>query len=286
MIRTEQAFRPGIGGSGLLIAVASLVGLAVFLYPFALPAIQQERTSGAARSGEAPLLLMALMVLVLAAILRELDPLRAGAGASRVVALLASMVAIGAVSRLIPSFLGATPIFLLIILGGYVFGPAFGFQLGALTLAVSAFITGGIGPWVPYQMVGVGWVGMAAGWLPSPPSRRLQLTVLAIYGVACGLLYGALLNLWFWPFAAPGGEVSPGLSWNPGLSLTETAERYLRFYLITSAPYDLFRAAGNVVLLMALGGPLLRTLERYRDRFHWQLWERAPDAPIATSPQT
>ena len=86
-------------------------------------------------------------------------------------ALLASMVAIGAVARLIPSFLGASPIFLLVILGGYVFGPAFGFQLGALTLAVSAFLTGGIGPWVPYQMLGVGWVGMFAGLLPKPAQR-------------------------------------------------------------------------------------------------------------------
>ena len=167
----EQGNRSGIGGSSLLIGLASLVGLAVFLYPFALPAIQQERTSGSARSGEAPLLLLVLVVLCLAAILRELDPLRADQGAARVVALLASMVALGAVSRLIPSFLGASPIFLLIILGGYVFGPAFGFQLGALTLAVSAFITGGIGPWVPYQMLGVGWVGMAAGWLPARESR-------------------------------------------------------------------------------------------------------------------
>ena len=283
-MNAEQARRPAIGGSSLLIGLASLIGLAVFLYPFALPAIGQERSTGSARSGEAPLLLMALMVLCLAAILRELDPMRAGDGAARTVALLASMVAIGAVSRLIPSFLGATPIFLMIILGGYVFGPAFGFQLGALTLAVSAFITGGIGPWVPYQMIGVGWVGLAAGWLPARGPRRQQLAVLAVYGAICGLLYGALLNLWFWPFAAPGGEVSPGLSWNPGLSLAEAAERYLRFYLITSAPYDLFRAAGNVVLVLALGRPLLVTLERYRDRVHWQRWVREPDATMTANP--
>src|SRR5687768_10922330 len=103
----EQVRRPAIGGSSLLIALASLVGLAVFLYPFALPALHQERSTGAARAGGAPLVLMALMVLCLAAILRELDPMRAGEGAARSVALLASMVAIGAVSRLIPSFLGA-----------------------------------------------------------------------------------------------------------------------------------------------------------------------------------
>lgn len=276
MMSAEQGVRPGIGGSSLLIGLASLVGLAVFLYPFALPAIAQRQATGEARAGDAPLLLLALMVLCLAAILRELDPLRAGEGGAKVVALLASLVALGAIARLIPSFLGATPLFLLVILGGFVFGPAFGFQLGALTLLVSAVITGGIGPWAPYQMLGVGWVGLAAGWLPRLTSRRRQLATLAAYGALCGLLYGALLNLWFWPFTAPGGDVSPGLSWSPSLSLAETAERYLRFYLITSAPYDLFRAAGNVVLILALGGPLLATLERYRDRFQWQRWIREP----------
>ena len=145
--------------SNWMIGLASLIGLAVYFYPFALPAITQT-ASGSARTGEAPLVLCGLIVLCLAAILREVDPMRNGEGAARIVALLASMVAIGAIARLIPSFLGASPLFLLVILGGYVFGPAFGFQLGALTLAVSAFLTGGIGPWVPYQMLGVGWVGM------------------------------------------------------------------------------------------------------------------------------
>ena len=210
-----------------MVALASVVGLAVYLYPFALPTIHQT-ASGNTRAGEAPIVLCGLILLCLAAILREIDPMRHGEGAARIVALLASMVAIGAVARLIPSFLGASPIFLLVILGGYVFGPAFGFQLGALTLAVSAFLTGGIGPWVPYQMLGVGWVGMFAGLLPRPARRDRQLAILAGYGVISGLIFGALLNLWFWPFAAPGGgDVSPGLSWSPDLSLAEALGRYL-----------------------------------------------------------
>lgn len=269
-----------------MIGLASALGLVVYLYPFALPAIAQSE-SGTARAGEAPIVLCGLIILCLAAILREIDPMRNGEGASRIVALLASMVAIGAISRLIPSFLGASPIFLLVILGGYVFGPAFGFQLGALTLAVSAFLTGGIGPWAPYQMLGVGWVGMAAGYLPRPARRTHQLAILAVFGVVSGIVFGALLNLWFWPFAAPGGgEVSPGLSWSPDLSLGEALGRYGRFYLVTSLWFDLFRAIGNAVLILALGRPLLGTLERYRDRFTWQRWTPAPEAMIATNPQT
>jgi energy-coupling factor transport system substrate-specific component len=105
--------------------------------------------------------------------------------------------------------------------------------------------------------------------------------VLAVYGVVSGIIFGALLNLWFWPFAVPGGgEVAPGLSWSPDLSLAEALGRYIRFYVVTSLWFDVFRAIGNVVLILALGRPILRTLERYRDRFTWQRWVPEPDAPI------
>lgn len=270
--------------SSWIIGLATVIGLAVFLYPFALPTISQA-SSGAARSGEAPIVLCGLIIVCLAAILREVDPMRNGEGSTRIIALLASMVAIGALSRLIPSFLGASPIYLLVILGGFVLGPAFGFQMGALTLAVSAFITGGIGPWVPYQMLGLGWIGMAAGMLPRANRRGHQIAVLAAYGAVSGIAFGAMLNLWFWPFAAPGGEVAPGLSWSPELSLGETVDRYARFYVVTSLWFDIFRSIGNVVLIVALGRPILGTLERYRDRFTWQRWLPEPDATIATSSQ-
>ena len=43
---------------------------------------------------------------------------------------------------------------------------AFGFVLGALTMFASALITGGVGPWLPFQMFGAAWVGFFAGCLP------------------------------------------------------------------------------------------------------------------------
>lgn len=149
---------------------------------------------------------------------------------------------------------------------------------------MSAFVTGGIGPWVPYQMLGVGWVGMGAGFLPQSSDRRRQFVWLGGYGAASGLIFGALLNLWFWPFAAPGGEVSAGLAWSPDLTFTESLRRYVTFYMVTSFWFDLFRAVGNVVLIVALARPVLGTLERYRDRFHWEVW--SPAAAVDHPPQT
>jgi len=40
-----------------------------------------------------------------------------------------------------------------------------------------------------------------------------------------------------------------------------------------------------MVLILALGRPILGTLERYRLRFTWQRWLPAPDATIATNHQ-
>jgi energy-coupling factor transport system substrate-specific component len=259
--------------AGLVVLIASVVGLSGFLYPFLLPAIEQGPESRA-RAGEAPLLLAIVTALCLVAIALEFERVgMRGGNASKTVALLGILVAIDASLRLVPTFLGASPIFILIVLVGAVFGPAMGFQMGALTLLVSAFLTGGVGPWLPYQMLGAGWIGLTAGWLPRPASVRTRVFLLAGFAAAWGLLFGMLLNLWFWPYTAPGVETDAGLYWTPGIGLAETIRRYASFYLVTSLGYDLFRAAGNVVLMVLLGGPALATLERFRSRFGWEPWE-------------
>jgi energy-coupling factor transport system substrate-specific component len=260
-----------IGAGGWLVGLASAVGLAAFVYPFALPAVSAVASAErSARASQAPLVLAGVTAACLVVVLAELGNRgRFGASASKTVALLGVLVAIDATLRLLPSLLGASPIFLLIILVGAVFGPSFGFLMGALTLLVSAFLIGGIGPWLPYQMLGAGWVGLAAGWLPRPSDVRFRVALVAAYGAVAGLLYGALLNLYAWPYSAPGVSANVGLYWSPELGLGETVERYARFYLVTSLGHDLFRAVGNAVLVLLLGGPVLRLLERVRRRFSW-----------------
>ena len=258
-------------GAGPVTVVASLIGLVAFGYPFVLPSLARggDQTGHAA---DAPLVFAVVTALCLVAIAAELGAAGAPVAASKTVALLGVLVATDATLRLAPSFLGASPIFLLIVLVGTVFGSAFGFQMGALTMLVSAFLTGGLGPWLPYQMLGAGWVGMTAGWLPRPADPRRRLLLLAVFGALWGFLYGALLNLWFWPFSAPGVGTVAGLYWQPGMAFGETISRYVRFYLVTSLGFDLFRAAGNAALVLALGGPALRVLERFRRRFAWESW--------------
>jgi energy-coupling factor transport system substrate-specific component len=262
-----------------LLVLVSLAGAASFLYPFFLPGLAGIGGQPARGGIEIPLLFTGVGLVCLLLILVLLQD-RAGGGPqgiSKVVALLGMLVALDASLRLVPTVLGASPIFFLIILVGFSFGAEFGFLMGALTLFVSAIITGGFGPWLPYQMLGAGWMGMSAGLLPhsGAPGSRRDLATLALFGTLWGFGYGAILNLTEWPFAAPGLQEQAGLYWTPGMSFTETLATYARFYLTTSLVYDAFRAAGNIVLIIALGRPVLRLLARYRSRFIWRPWEPA-----------
>jgi energy-coupling factor transport system substrate-specific component len=163
---------------------------------------------------------------------------------------------------------GFSPIFMLIILTGYVFGGQFGFLMGTMTMLVSGVITGGIGPWLPYQMFAAGWVGLSAPllrpfirWMGSE-GQRGELIALALFGALSGFAYGAIMNLSFWPYAAGPAQQY----WTPGTGLAETLRRYLAFYVLTSLVWDAFGAVGNVLLILAFGAPIVRTLRRFRDR--------------------
>jgi len=260
----------------MVLAVASVIGMAGFLYPFLLPILDQGTDETRAQEWFAPLLFAAVTGMCLLAMMVTISDEHSGIARSRTVALLGVLVALDATLRLVPSVLGASPIFLLIMLVGAVFGSSMGFQMGALTLLFSAFLTGGLGPWLPFQMLVSGWIGLTAGWLPREGAPRRRIAILAIFGGTWGLLFGALMNLWFWPFSAPSVGVDAGLYWTPGMEAAETIRRYARFYLVTSFGYDLLRAAGNIVLVFLLAGPVLRLLERYRARFCWTPWTAIP----------
>jgi energy-coupling factor transport system substrate-specific component len=300
----------------VVLAVTSLIGVAAFLSPFWLARAQTASADRTAHGGDAPLLFALIGVLCLVVLLIE-----TGGGAdpdAKRVALLGVLVAANAALRLLPGVLGASPIFLLPICVGFVWGPSFGFLLGAASIAVSALLTGGIGPWLPFQMMTLGWVGLTAGVMgsltPRPPLVRSlclgakergsksrcrgarvpfgqdaraptqssilnpqSLIALTIFAAAWGFGFGAIMNLWFWPFAAPASPAESGLYWAPGLGLGETVRRYFLFYGATSAVYDAFRAAGNIAMFALFGRPVLLLLLRFRDRFTWQ-----PISPLPT----
>ena len=262
--------RPSLSvSSTLTLALISLIGLVAFFYPLFLSGASRSETMGNPHAEDAPLFFGLVLTLTLLLFVLELG----GQGMNaKTASALATLMMLAAVLRIPTLPAGATAFFFAVILGGYVFGPRFGFLLGAGALFVSTFAIGGFGPWMPFQVFCAGWVGMTAGWLGAfrarlQRRRMLELACRCGFGVAWGFLFGAVMNLWFWPFMASGESIS----WQPGLGLGETLRHYWSFYLLTSAGWDIWRALANVILIVAVGRPVLDLLTRFRDRFQIEL---------------
>jgi energy-coupling factor transport system substrate-specific component len=239
--------------------LALVVGTAAFLYPFWLPS---TATPGTEHAGDAPLVAGLLGALIVVAIALEI---RRGTMNGATVAVLGVLAASAGLLRLLGLVGGGNGIYFLVILAGVAFGARFGLLLGLCAMAVSAVITGGIGPWLPFQMLGLGAMGASAGALGVVTARlpvRLEVVAIAAFGWAWGFLYGAILNLWFWPFVRDGGA----LSWAPGMSFGTTLGHYWSFYVATSLPWDAASALANVVLILLTGAVVLRTLRRFAHR--------------------
>lgn len=249
---------PGIRPA-VVYALVVAVGAGAFLYPFWLP---REALPATAHAGDAPLVAAVVGVLVVAAVTLEL---RRGAMNGAAVAVLGVLSAIGGLLRLLDLPGGGSGIFFLVVLAGAAFGARFGMLLGLCAMATSAVLTGGIGPWLPFQMLALGWMGGAAG-LVGRATRRLppaaEVAVLAAFAWVWGFVFGAIMNLWFWPFALGDGA----LSWVPGMSLGETLRRYWSFYVATSLAWDAAAALTNAVLVAVTGRPLLASLRRVAGR--------------------
>src|SRR5699024_6002272 len=187
-------------------------------------------------------------------------------------------------------------VFVLLVLGGRVFGAGFGFLLGVVTMFASALLTGGVGPWLPYQMLAAGWVGLGAGLLPAGgggrqgrpgrrqwpavagvvllaaggggrqgrPGRRqwpavAEIVLLAAYGAVASVGYGVIMNLSYWPFLTGTGTE---LSFVAGAPLGENLGRFAAYSVVTSLGWDLTRAVTTVVGIAVFGHMVLVTLRR------------------------
>jgi energy-coupling factor transport system substrate-specific component len=251
MRRAAQVTAVQLGArSTVAITLASFIGLVAFCWPFVV-------SPGSVGSGQvAPLLFGLLLILVLAVVFAEIAD---GGIDAKALAMLGVLSAVDAGLRpLGAGTAGVETVFFLLVLAGRVFGPGFGFALGCTSLFASALLTGGVGPWLPYQMFGSAWVGMGAGLLPRVRGR-VEILMLAVYGAFSGYLYGFLLNLSFWPFSLDPGS---GISYQPGLSFTEQWHRYLLFDGATSLGWDTGRAITNFVLVMVTGPALLAIFRR------------------------
>lgn len=243
--------------SAAVLLLASVAGLLMFCWPLVL------RVPPGDGSVEPPFVFLALLPVLVAVVLAEFTE---GGMDAKVLALLGVLSAINAVLRgLSAGTAGIELVFFLLILGGRVFGAGFGFTLGCTSLFASALLTAGVGPWLPFQMLGAAWVGLGAGLLPRRVTGKAEIALLAVYGVVAAYGYGLLMNMSSWPFTL-GIEVpghSGSLSFVPGDPIAANLHRFLVYTLLTSTgSFDTGRAITNAVAVVVLGPAVLTTLRR------------------------
>ncbi|MFD3499184.1 ECF transporter S component [Streptomyces sp. NPDC058678] len=256
MTDTRQARAVRLGPRSITaLVLVSAVGVAALGWPFLAPPTSQA----GAHAQDAPWLfagLLLLLVAVLAATISE-----SGLG-PKAVAMLGVLAATGAALRPVGAgTAGIEPMFFLMVLSGRVLGPGFGFVLGSVTMFASALLTGGVGPWMPFQMLAMGWFTMGAGLLPGPDRLRgrPELALLGVYGFLSAFAYGTITNLAGWTFMT---ENASNIAFHPDGAVAANLARFVVYCLATSLGWDLGRALVTVALTVTLGPAILRALRR------------------------
>ena len=238
------------------IVVAALASVMVFAWPLFISAASTDQAALAQG------VFIALMPLMLVLVLVEFA---AGDISTKQLAVLGVLIALNAVIRTLGAgTAGIETAFFLIIIGAYVLGSGFGFILGSASLLVSALLVGGIGPWLPFQMMAAGLVGIGAGVLPKFKRPWAAVTTMILYAVIAAFAYGALMTMWNWPFLAGTGGA---LSYEAGAPLVDNLTRFIQYELVTGGLlWDAGRAVTTSLLIALSGKVLLATLSRVASR--------------------
>lgn len=244
----------------LVIVASTLLGLFSIVWPLVIPAVGVAPQ----HADDAPFVFAALLPVILVLVIAQISE---GGLDARSLAVLGVLSAINAAIRpaLGAGTAGVESVFFLLILAGRVFGPGFGYLLGLTSLLASALLTAGVGPWLPFQMMCAGWVGLAAGLLPKRVSGRAEMAMLVGLGILASYLFGALMNMWFWPFITGVDIDGTGgsLDYVPGAPIMDNLVRFGWFTLLTStAGWDTGRAITTTIALLIVGRPVLTVLRR------------------------
>lgn len=170
---------------------------------------------------------------------------------AREMIVLASLAALACAGRaaffMLPSF---KPIVAIVIISGIAFGGEAGFLVGAVTMLVSNFLFGQ-GPWTPWQMFAMGFIGFLTGILHQKgllPARRLTLCI-----------YGFLVTFFIY-----GGIMNPAALF---MSVYEFTWSGLLAIYISGVPVDLVHATSTFIFLWLGAGPLLEKLQRIKIKY-------------------
>lgn len=234
--------------NALVLSLASLLSIAGFTWPFFYAGEDLPQTQ-----------IFFLLAIVAAVILVmvEISSARLDAKSVALLGVLAALIS--ALRPLGAGAVGIEPMWFVLILSARVFGASFGFLLGIISMFASALLTGGVGPWLGYQMFAAAWIGLAAGLLPKRVRGRNEIAMLLVFGVFAAGAFGILMDLQFWPWAL-GSNTQ--LSYIPGGSIAENLSRFITFHFASAMAWDIPRAIFTSVLIAFTGPSVLSALRR------------------------
>jgi energy-coupling factor transport system substrate-specific component len=243
------------------IGITSLISLVAFTWPLFLP----ESLLGVRLTQQHYWVFFLLIPISLLLLTLEINRGRVEMSALAILAVLAALVA--ALRQIGAGAVGIEPMWFLIILAARAFGATFGFALGAIGMGLSAILTGGIGPWLPFQIMAASWIGLLAGSLPRSIRGRYEIAMLMIVALFVGMSFGFLMDLQSWPWLI---GTDTAISFVPGAGLTENLDRFITFHFLTAMAWDIPRSITTAVLIGITGAPILNALRRTQRRVQFQ----------------
>jgi energy-coupling factor transport system substrate-specific component len=234
--------------NAFVLAIASLFSIAGFVWPFFYSGQDLPRTQ---------FFFWVAVVVAFLLVIIEISSSRLDAKSIALLGVLAALIS--ALRPLGAGAVGIEPMWFILILSARVYGASFGFLLGVISMFASALLTGGLGPWLGYQMFAAAWIGMAAGFLPKRVSGKSEIAMLLIFGAFAAGAFGILMDLQFWPWAL-GSNTQ--LSYIAGGSISENFSRFITFHFASAMAWDIPRAIFTCVLIASTGPAVLSALRR------------------------
>lgn len=238
--------------SKFVLSLASLLALSGFLWPFFYKGTDLPKTQ-----------LFFWLAVAVSFVLVVLEVSNSNLDAKSVALLGVLAALISALRPLGAGAIGIEPMWFVLILSARVFGATFGFLLGMISMFTSALLTGGLGPWLGYQVFAAAWIGVLAGLLPKNFRGKTEILMLILFGAASAEIFGVLMDLQFWPWAL-GADTQ--LSYIPGGSLGANLSRFITFHFATAMAWDIPRAIFTVCLIAFTGRSVLSALRRSHTR--------------------
>ena len=235
-----------------VLSIASLLSAAGFLWPFFYVGENLPQTQ---------LFFWCAVAISFALVVIQISSQQLDAKSVALLGVLSALIA--ALRPLGAGAVGIEPMWFILILSARVFGPSFGFLLGMISMFVSALLTGGIGPWLGYQVFAAAWIGLLAGSLPKMVRGGREIIMLILYAILASAAFGILMDLQFWPWALGS---STQLSYLPNGDISENVSRFITFHFATSMAWDIPRAIFTSILIACAGKAVLSALRRTRTR--------------------